>query len=103
MGCEDDKKSNLLDPNAMISLRPDASMTRADANPEHLSALEIVKQARSIFYWNRDITTNNPIIRGFSDTQKDFVNVRLLMFGTDIIDQDGLYTSEFIESEDIVL
>ena len=100
--CSNDDDNNILDPNAMISLRPEAG-TKASTNPEHLSALEIVKQASAIWLWNKNINPNEGVGRSFTDIQRDTVNVRLLMWGTDIIGQDGSYQPEFIEGEDVVL
>ena len=98
----DDENNNVLDSDAMISLRP-AAGTKASTNPEHLSGLEIVKQATGVKLWNKDMNPDNAIGRGFADAQRDTVNVRLLMWGTDIIDQDGKYVPDFIEGEDLVL
>lgn len=96
-----DKKGQVLDPDAKISLRP-AQGVKAE-NPNHLTAKEIVEQATDIWFWNYSITTANALGRGFAPSQRDLVNFRLLMWGTDIISREGKYISEFIESEDVIL
>lgn len=100
--CKDDKKGGKLDPNAMISLRPAAGVKAAE-NPEHLTAKQIVEQATGIGYWNRAITTHNALGRGFAPVQRDIANLRLLMWGIDIIKRDGSYAPDFIEAEDVIL
>lgn len=98
--CQKDKKGQ-LDPDAMISLRP-AQGVKAD-NPEHLSALEIVKQATEFSGWNLNINDREPIGIGFADIQRDFSTPKLLMWGTSIISMRGEYVPAFIESTDVVL
>lgn len=108
VSCEStDKGKGKLDPNAMISLRPAAgvqlqSASKVDANG-HFTAKEIVEQASSIWFWNKAITTQNALGRGFAAVQRDFVNLRLLMWGTDIITMEGQYAPDFIEGEDVIL
>lgn len=102
VGCKDDN-NGLLDPNAMVSLRPDASMTRAEVAEGHLSALEIVKLATGIKFINEEIYGDEAVGIGLGDVNRDIPNVRLLMWGTDIIDQSGYYVPTFIESTDLVL
>lgn len=84
-----------LDPNALISIRPAAGVK------SYLSAKEIVKKTWDMSFYPKNATL--PGSRGFSPNQRDTVNVRLLMWGTDIIDQFGKYTGEFIEGKDFVL
>lgn len=86
-----------LNPNALISIRPAAGV-----KSDYLSAKEIVKNTYDLSFYNTKIFTV-PLARGFSPAQRDTVNVRLMMWGTDIIDQDGKYTGEFIEGKDFVL
>ncbi len=93
----------VLDPDAMISLRPASGVKAVTKNPAHLTANEIVEQATDIWFWNFDYTTQNALGRGFAESQRDLINMRLLMWGTDIIDQFGEYVGEFIESHDVVL
>ncbi len=86
-----------LDPNAMISIRADltaTSLTKAG----HLSNLEIIRQAYDMNWHNETQYT-----RGIIDAHRDEVNLRLLMWGTDIIDQDGNYVNEFIGGRDFVI
>lgn len=101
VGCKDDNKGQ-LDPNAMISLRPAAGVKADEGNPNHLSALEIVKQTNGIYLWNKNISTQ-VLARGFHERQRDYVTPRLLMFGTDIISQRGEYVPDVIEAEDVIL
>lgn len=101
-----------LDPEAMISIKPDASafpsntMLRSGIveNPAHLSALEIVKQT-SIMEYRNDAVFHGVGGRGFSDAQVDTsaTNPCLKMWGTDIIDADGNYYPNFIEGYDVML
>lgn len=102
--CSKDDSNGRLDANAMISLRPAAGVKSADvnANPDHLTASEIVEQAATMWWYNK-IASPNPIGRSFADHQRDFINNRLLMYGTDIIAQDGSYENGFIKGEDMVL
>ena len=105
VGCSKDKapdNKGQLDPDAMISLRP-AEGARSETN--HLAALEIVKQAYEISFIHNGFPGSSHLRRGFADHQRDLnpENPRLLMYGTDIIDQYGEYTSEFIEGHDFVL
>ena len=93
---KDDQKWNS---DAMISLNP-APGTKAGDN--HLTALEIVQQAWAISFYN-ETCFDGPGSRGFADNQRDFGNVKLLMFGRDIITQNGEYLPEFIEGHSMVL
>lgn len=99
ISCKKDN-SGLLNPDAMISIWPAGHVGAVTKSDAHLSNYEIVRQAESLSFIN-DLTGG--WLRGFAKHQRDTVNVRLLMYGTDIIDQDGNYTGEFIESKDFVL
>lgn len=102
-----------LDSNAMICLRPapgTASSTskisglRSDQiNSEHLTALEIVKQADGVWFWNDPICGHQAVGRGFDLSQRDTISPILKMWGTDIISQFGLYVPDFIEGVDCIL
>ena len=98
-----------LDPNATILLRPAKGVPlkvkslAPAAEPVHLTALEIVKQTETMCYTNIKQFGDQTVRRGFADAQRDFEIPALKMWGTDIIDQDGNYQTEFIESENIVL
>lgn len=110
----DDRKP--WDPNAMISLRPAVSIaagvhvlrpeagvpagTKAETTPQHLTAKEIVEQAYSIQLIN-DLLSGY-FTRGFTDNQRDVDNLRLLMYGFDVIDQFGDFVPDFIEGYDLV-
>lgn len=90
-----------LDPNAMISIRADltaTSLTKAG----HLSNLEIIRQAYDM-NWHNDQVSGTQITRGIIDAHRDEANLRLLMWGTDIIDQNGSYVIDFIEGRDFVI
>lgn len=84
-----------LDPNALISIRPAVGVKSG-----YLSAKEIVKNTSTLSFYPKNATL--PGARGFAPAQRDTVNVRLMMWGTDIIDQFGKYTGEFIEGKDFV-
>lgn len=88
-----------LDPSAVISIRPAIGLR----STEYLSAKEIVKQAWDISFWNDEISTESSGSRGFAEIQKDTIEIRLKMWGLDIIDQNGAYVTEFINGRDIVL
>lgn len=96
-GCSKENKGQ-LDQNAMISIWPSGATTKA-AN--HLSNYEIVRQSESLSFYSPSFT--GPGTRGFTQDQRDTINVRLLMFGSDIIDQFGNYVPEFIEGNDFVI
>lgn len=100
-GCE--KKSQRLDPNATIKLRPAAGVKLRAANPDHLTALEIVGQTYSMRWMNVSLNPDAPLRRGFSESQRDYEYPMLKMWGTDIIRQNGEYEADFIEGEDIIL
>ena len=99
--CEKEDKKGKLDPNAVVSIRPDLSAVPTKA-AWHLSNKEIVKQARNLSWYNEQVMGTS-ITRFFIDAHRDTVNVRLLMWGTDIIDQFGNYQIEFIEGRDFVI
>lgn len=97
--CEKDNKGR-LNPNAMISIWPAGHVgTKAG---EHLSNYEIVRQTWDMSFYN-DIFPGGNLIRCFSQAQRDTINNRLLMWGTDIITQQGEYAGDFIEGYDIVI
>lgn len=96
-GCKKDDRGQ-LDKNAMISIWPSGATTKAT---NHLSNYEIVRQAESLSFYSPSFT--GPGTRGFTKDQRDTINVRLLMFGSDIIDQFGNYVPEFIEGNDFVI
>lgn len=100
--CKKDNKG-LLDPNATVSIRPAAGVKAYD---RHLTAEEIVHKTSDIAF----MTFHNPekthwaeASRGFADHQRDFENMRLLMYSTDVVAQNGTLEEGFIEGRDIVL
>jgi len=99
--CEKEDKKGKLDPNAVVSIRPDLSAVATKA-AWHLSNKEIVKQARNISFYNEAVFPG-PGTRFFIEAHRDTVNVRLMMWGTDIINQFGEYVTEFIEGRDFVI
>lgn len=98
-GCDKEKNSK-LDPSAMISIR--AAQSNRASGEGHLSALEIV-QKTSLMQWRTKELGGLKPERGFADSQRDFANERLLMWGTDIINVAGRYVPDFIEGFDMVL
>lgn len=98
--CEKDNKGR-LDPNAMISIWPAGHVGTKSTG--HLSDYEIVRQTRTMSFYNPTHFGDQVGVRGFSEAQRDTINNRLLMWGTDIITQQGEYTGEFIEGFDIVI
>lgn len=95
---EDNNNNGKLDPNALISIRP-APGVKATGNTKYLSAHEIVKQTSSFCFIrpNGDETG-----RGFASHQRDTINNRLLMYGTDVIDQFGELYTAFIEASNYI-
>ena len=105
---KDEPKAFKIDSNAMISIKPSVGAWRAPSfiktnDTTHLSALEIVKQAEGIMFYNISVYGDQPVGRGFSASQRDTISPMLKMWGTDIIDQDGNYVPDFIESTDCIL
>lgn len=99
--CKKDPIKGKLDPNAVVSIRPDITAMQTKA-VWHLSNKEIVKQARNISFYNEAVAGTN-LTRAFIEAHRDTVNIRLLMWGTDIIDQFGNYVTEFIGGRDFVI
>lgn len=96
------KEPKLLDPNAVLSIRPAKGVQLRSNNPEHLSALEIVKQCNAMRLILHD--TGEPGVRGWADAQKDLnpEDPRLKMWGTDIITSWGTLEKDFILARDVV-
>lgn len=96
-GCEKEPTTKgKLDPNALISIRPAAGVK------SYLSAKEIVKNTWDMCWYNSKVA-GTVIVRGFSPAQRDTTNVRLLMWGTDIISIEGKYVPDFIEGNNFLL
>lgn len=96
-GKDNDNNNGKWDPNAMISLRAAQSVRAAG----HLTPLEIVEKTLEMQWYMPN--GEGKTARGFSEPQRDFTNERLLMWGTDIISQNGQYETDFIEGSDMVL
>lgn len=98
-----------LDPLATLSIKPDASgwsmiasTNRVGSAYNHLSALDIVKRTTCMrFKMNNGVEGT----RGFDPLQRDTISEIpcLKMWGTDIINTDGVYMPDFIESRNCVL
>lgn len=86
-----------LDPNALISIRPAVGVKSG-----YLTAKDIVKNTWDMCWYNPGVA-GTLIVRGFSATQRDTTNVRLLMWGTDIISIEGKYVPDFIEGNNFLL
>ncbi|MCK9629462.1 MAG: hypothetical protein M0R37_12840 [Bacteroidales bacterium] len=99
-GCKKDDRGQ-LDKNAMISIWPSGAATTTKAT-NHLSNYEIVRQTYDISFYNLSMFETSAA-RMFTKDQRDTVNIRLLMFGRDIIDQFGNYVPDFIEGNDFVI
>ena len=107
-GCK--KEPFRLSPDATLSIRPAAGVKlKAETeNPEHLSALEIVKQTVNMKFQSFDKSAGegkHTFYRGFSDAQRELnpETPRLKMWGTDVIDFEGNLCEHFIIAEDVVL
>lgn len=102
VSCEKDPKSKLLDPNAKISIRPsNATLSSSQTKAEHLSALEIVKQTTDVAFHSPEYPEEAYVTRMFSEEQRDIVNLRLMMWGDDII-QNGKLVTVFIGGSDVL-
>lgn len=98
------KGDGRMDPNSKISIRAaDGVPVKAESNPKHLTALEIVEQTSEVYFWSVSVNPTEPTRRGFSDGQRDYVNARLLMHSSDVIDSQGKLTLAFIEGRDCML
>lgn len=109
-GCKKDGPKKMLDPMATLSIRPakGVKLRSAEASGNlHLTALEIVRQAKNMSYQSTIETQPIPStwIRTFWPEQKDLSpeSPRLKMYGTDVIRTDGTLAAHFIDAEDIVL
>lgn len=104
--CEKEEKKerrDLLDPNALVSIYP-AKGVKSESNPEHLSALEIVKQTAEMQFINkRDYPFEESLRRGFGDPMRDTIAPRLMMWARDIIYLDTTLVTAFLYAENIIL
>lgn len=102
LGCNEEQGNGILDPDATIKIRPaEASLSNSPGlrSSLHLTGLEIVKLTDAMYFRYE----NTIFDRGFHALQRDTVEPCLMMYGTDIIDQQGNYHPRFIESTDCVL
>lgn len=96
-------KPKMLDPDAVLSIRPAAGVQLRSADTVHLTALEIVQQCNNMaFIFNE---TGKPSSRGFADAQRDLNPdaPRLKMWGSDIIYSENKLGETFIKAKDVVL
>lgn len=99
VACKDDPEPFRLDPDAMILLRGDGNTAKEFVNG--LTPLEIVEHAVNIkwqshYFGNDYYETPYDIARTFAEADRDFETPALLMWGTDIISQEGEYYRDFI-------
>lgn len=102
----DEPKSFKIDPLATVNIKPAVGTplkvrgVNADA-VQHLTALQIVEQATVIHFDYNNIMWE----RGFDVLQKDLSesNPRLMMWATDIVNAQGDYVPDFIESTNCLL
>lgn len=102
-----DNDKGQFDPNAKIVLRPDKSV-KTRAVIVGYTGLQVVQEAlnikwRSHWFDNRYYDNEKIIARTFGDYLKDFEKPALLMWGTDIISQQGDFTKDFIYGYSIVI
>lgn len=97
-----------LDPNAMITIRPAKGVQLRSTVPD-LTALEIVRQARSMNYQSKyfddmDVGEKRNVARGFNEeTMKDFDTPALKMLGIDVINAQGGYIRDFTHATDVFI
>ena len=95
----DKKTPKMLDPDATINIR-EAKQTRS-AGQETPTWEWVVRNAIDMRFYNSDIN-KNVLTRGIGDHQRDFDNMAIKMFGTDIITQQGELSLDFIGASDVV-
>lgn len=96
-----------LDPNAMITIRP-ANGVQLRSSVTGLTALQIVQNAVNIKFQSHYLDNTyyddvKDIARTFIEEHKDYNKPALLMWGTDIITQEGEYLNMFTNSFNIVI
>lgn len=100
LGCESESiDKGQFDPNAVIKIRP-AKGVQLRSSVAGLSAVEIVKSARSITYQTHnfylDYREVPPYVsRTFLDEYTDLSMPALFIPGTDVIGEDGYYNRDF--------
>lgn len=96
-----------LDPNAMILIKP-AKGVQLRSTVSGLTALEVVEQAVNI-KWQSHYFSNvyyddiKDIARTFIEEHKDYDKPALLMWGTDIITQEGEYYRDMTYAFNVVI
>ena len=92
----DEPKQKLLDPNAMILIK-EAKVSKPQGikplyqapNEQQLPTWEwVVKNAVGMLFYNKEYQSNY-MTRGIADGQRDFENLAIKMFGSDIIAVSG--------------
>jgi len=96
---KDDPTGFKVDVYATVNIKPAVGFRSAG---EHISALEIVKKATVIHFTTSDLQSAT---RGFDKAQRDTISATpcLKMWGTDIINEQGVYEPIFIEGSNFVL
>jgi len=99
-----------LDPDAKIFVKASTDQLKSldKASPEHLTPLEVVKQATVLMGYNFDIAPQSPITWAWVGKDTVSAEPALLRWGTDVIyDTDGYgnygLQTEFINSVDLVI
>lgn len=100
-----------LDPTAMVKIRgveKSAQNSIQKTQTTGLTPLEVVQQCFQMRFHTQYESNNfmsKPIEmwRGFDAPQYDYETPALLMFGTDIIAQDGSYMKDFIYGHDMYI
>lgn len=102
-----DINKGILDPNAMIVIKP-AKGVQLRSTVSGLTALEVVENAVNIKFQSHYLDNTyyddvKDIARTFIEEHKDYNKPALLMWGTDIITQEGEYLNMFTNSFNIVI
>ncbi|MPM64489.1 hypothetical protein SDC9_111376 [bioreactor metagenome] len=97
----DKKTPKLLNPDATINIR-EAKQTRS-AGQDTPTWEWVVRNAGGMIFKNTDMDMPmGYFTRGIGDHQRDFENMAIKMFGTDIITQFGELSLDFIGASDVV-
>lgn len=110
-GCKKEDNGR-LDPSAMIALNAPKELatsqtiaTKTNGEQQRITPRQIVEETTVISYHNYDINPDGGVIeRGFNEQQRDLINNRLLMFGSDVINPyTNRVSSGFIDGCDFLL
>ncbi len=98
--CED--KNQVLDPLAKLAINaPEGSKT--ETNPKYKTPREVIELTTTFVLENFEYAPDEDYVAlGISDQQKDYVNMRILMEGIDVIKDDAL-SPVIIEGEHFIL